>query len=372
MAARGGGGRVSYPCPEGTSRVLAPFLALPPFPCTARPAQTLRPVDDPKNKLAERLAQAAEVVRIEAETLLRLAEHLDESFSQAVDMVLACTGQVVVTGMGKAGLVGQKISATLASTGTPSFSLHPAEALHGDLGRVREQDLILALSNSGETPELSALVSAATRHGTQSIAMTGQVDSSLGRQAAVVLSIGRVEEACPLKLAPTASTSAMLALGDALAMVVLSERGFEREDFARFHPAGSLGRQLLTVGEVMRKGAELPLVVGSRTVAEVLIQTSKTPGKPGAALVVDGAGCLEGIFTDGDLRRLLEGGQFDRLQDAVADHMGRDPKTLNPDQLVEEAHRLLRENRIDQAPVVDENRIPVGIVDVQDLLELGE
>ena len=329
-------------------------------------------MDDPKNKLAKRLAQAAEVVRIEAETLLRLEEHLDASFSEAVDMVLACTGQVVVTGMGKAGLVGQKISATLASTGTPSFSLHPAEALHGDLGRVREQDLILALSNSGETPELSALVSAATRHGTRSIAMTGQADSSLGRQAAVVLNIGRVEEACPLKLAPTASTSAMLALGDALAMVVLSERGFEREDFARFHPAGSLGRRLLTVGEVMREGAELPLVVGTRTVAEVLIQTSKTPGKPGAALVVDETGRLEGIFTDGDLRRLLEEGQFDHLQEAVAVHMGRDPKTLHPGQLVEEAHRLLRENRIDQAPVVDENCIPVGLVDVQDLLELGE
>jgi arabinose-5-phosphate isomerase len=327
-------------------------------------------VDDPKNKLAKRLALAAEVVRLEAEALLRLEEHLGESFSQAVDMVLACNGQVVVTGMGKAGLVGQKISATLASTGTPSFSLHPAEALHGDLGRLREQDLILALSNSGETPELSALVSAATRHGTPSIVMTGQPDSSLGRQAKVVLNIGRVEEAGPLKLAPTVSTSAMLALGDALAMVVLSERGFEREDFARFHPAGRLGRQLMTVGEVMRKGEELPLVAGTRTVAEVLIQTSKTPGKPGAALVVSDTGCLEGIFTDGDLRRLLEGGQFHLLEGPVADHMGRDPKTLHPDQLVEDAHRLLSEYHIDQAPVVDKNGTPVGLVDVQDLLEL--
>ncbi len=328
-------------------------------------------MDDTKNRQVERLAQAAEVVRIEARTLLRLEEHLDESFSMAVDMVLACTGQIVVTGMGKAGLIGQKISATLASTGTPSFSLHPAEALHGDLGRVREQDVILALSKSGDTPELSALVSAATRYGTPTIAMTGRPESSLGRQASAVLNIGRVEEACPLKLAPTASTSAMLALGDALAMVVLSERGFEREDFARFHPAGALGRQLLTVGEVMRKGNELPLVSGTRTVAEVLIQTSKTPGKPGAALVVAESGCLDGIFTDGDLRRLLEGGQFDLLQGAVADHMGRDPKTLGPSQLVEEAHRLLRENRIDQAPVVDEQGRPVGLVDVQDLLELG-
>ncbi len=338
----------------------------------AHPSQTLHPVEDSKIRVQARLDRAIEVVRIEAQTLTRLAEHLDERFSAAVDMVLACTGQVVVTGMGKAGLVGQKISATLASTGTPSFSLHPAEALHGDLGRVRPHDLILALSNSGETDELTSLISVATRAGTASIAMTGRPESSLARQAQVVLSYGRVEEACPLKLAPTASTSAMLALGDALAMVVLAERGFGREDFARFHPAGSLGRQLLTVGEVMREGAELPLVQGQDTVASVLIQTSKTPGKPGAALVVDDKGLLEGIFTDGDLRRLLEGGQSDLLESPVLEHMGTQPKTLTTDQLVEDAHRLLRENRIDQAPVVNDQGVAVGLIDVQDLLELGD
>ena len=315
------------------------------------------------NHQASRLEQAAEVIRIEAETIGRLVERLDESFSQAVDLVLECSGQVVVTGMGKAGLVGQKISATLASTGTPSFSLHPAEALHGDLGRLRPNDLLLALSNSGETPELTQLVQVARKCGAKTLAVTGRPDSSLGAQSDLVLDIGSVEEACPLKLAPTASTSAMLALGDALAMVVLSERGFGAEDFARFHPAGSLGRQLMTVGEVMRQGDALPLVGGSSTIAEVLILTSKTPGKPGAALVVGEDGALEGIFTDGDLRRLLESGDMQAMHSTVSEHMGREPKTLTPDRLVQDAHRLLRENKIDQVhPAV---RCPAGGVRIR-------
>lgn len=325
----------------------------------------------PTKSTDERLARAAEVVRIEADTLARLAERLDERFSQAVDLVLGCQGQVVVTGMGKAGLVGQKVSATLASTGTPSFFLHPAEALHGDLGRIRPQDLLLALSNSGETGEVNVLVPLARRIGARVVAVTGYPDSTLGRHADCVVEIGPVEEACPLKLAPTASTSAMLALGDALAMVVLSERGFDSEDYARFHPAGSLGRRLMTVGEVMRKGEELPLVLLGTSVADVLIQTSSTPGRPGAALIVDGDGRLRGIFTDGDLRRLLEGGDYEKLHETIDGYMGHDPKTLLADQLAAAAHRLLRENRIDQAPVIDERGRPVGLVDVQDLLDIG-
>ena len=311
------------------------------------------------------------MIRIEAQAIGRLEERLDESFSAAVDAVLACAGQVVVTGMGKAGLVGQKISATLASTGTPSFFLHPAEALHGDLGRLRPTDLLVALSNSGETEEVNQLVRAARRTGAAVLGMMGRPASTLARISDVVLDIGRVEEACPLKLAPTASTTAMLVLGDALAMVVLGERGFGREDFARFHPAGSLGRRLLTVGEVMRKGSELPIVPASATVTEVLIQISRTAGRPGAALVVDAGGRLEGIFTDGDLRRLLEGGDLAALQTPVAGHMGRRPKTLSPEQLVEDAFHLLSANKIDQAPVLDEEGRPVGLVDVQDLLDLG-
>ena len=310
------------------------------------------------------------MIRIEAATIARLEERLDERFSGAVELVLACPGQVVVTGMGKAGLVGQKISATLASTGTPSFFLHPAEALHGDLGRIRTADLVLALSNSGETVEVARLVPVAKRLGTPIVAMTGHPDSTLGSLADCVLDIGVVEEACPLKLAPTASTSAMLALGDALAMVVLAERGFEREDYARYHPAGSLGRALLRVEEVMRKGAELPLVASGTSVADTLLLTSATPGRPGASLVVDGEGRLIGIFTDGDLRRLLEGRRYEKLQAPVDEFMGKAPKTLAPEALAEEAHRLLRENRIDQAPVIDADGRPIGLVDVQDLLDI--
>jgi arabinose-5-phosphate isomerase len=328
-------------------------------------------LNDQPQSAAERLARAAEVIRIEAETIARLEERLDQRFSQAVDALLACEGQVVVTGMGKAGLVGQKISATLASTGTPSFCLHPAEAMHGDLGRIRPQDLVLALSNSGETPEVTRLVAAAKKAGAVVLGMTGHPDSSLGRLSDTVLDIGPVEEACPLKLAPTASTSAMLALGDALAMVVLAERGFDKQDFARFHPAGALGRGLMTVGEVMRRGEELPLVTGELSIRAALKQTSLTPGRPGVSLIVDGEGKLEGIFTDGDLHRLLEQedcGVF--LKQPIADHMGRNPKTLTQDQLVEEAHRLLRELKIDQAPVLDEAGRAVGLVDVQDLLDV--
>ena len=328
-------------------------------------------MNEEPQSVAERLARAAEVIRIEAETIARLVPRLDERFSQAVDALLACEGQVVVTGMGKAGFIGQKISATLASTGTPSFCLHPAEALHGDLGRIRPQDLVLALSNSGETPEVTRLVAAAKKAGAVVLGMTGHPDSSLGRLSDTVLDIGPVEEACPLKLAPTASTSAMLALGDALAMVVLGERGFDKQDFARFHPAGALGRGLMTVGEVMRRGEELPLVAGELSIRAALKQTSLTPGRPGVSLIVDGEGKLEGIFTDGDLHRLLEHEDCAVfLKQPIADHMGRNPKTLTQDQLVEEAHRLLRELKIDQAPVLDEAGRAVGLVDVQDLLDV--
>ena len=201
-------------------------------------------LNNPSEAQRVRLERAAEVLFLEAATVKNLVELLDERFSKAVELVLACQGQIVVTGMGKAGLVGQKISATLASTGSASFFLHPAEALHGDLGRIRPGDVVLAISNSGETAEVNATVPAARKIGAEVISMTGNTESTLALLGTTVLDIGRVEEACPMNLAPTASTSAMLALGDALAMVVLAERGFEREDYALFHPAGSLGRRL--------------------------------------------------------------------------------------------------------------------------------
>jgi arabinose-5-phosphate isomerase len=321
-------------------------------------------------------SRGAEVLRVEAQAIARLADLMvspsrAEAFDRAVLAVLQCNGQTVVTGMGKAGLVGQKVSATLASTGTPSFFLHPSEALHGDLGRVRQGDVVLALSNSGETGEVNQVMGAVKKLGVRVIGVTGRADSTLGQHSDVLLDIGRVEEACPMQLAPTASTTVMLALGDALAMAVLEERGFGPRDYARFHPAGSLGRRLLRVDEVMRKGAALPLVSAGVTVADALIETSKTKGRPGASLVVDQDGALAGIFTDGDLRRLLEGGSFERLNQPIDDFMARTPKVLAPDDLAEDAHRLLRENRIDMAPVVDEARRPIGLIDVQDLIEVG-
>jgi arabinose-5-phosphate isomerase len=317
-----------------------------------------------------RLERAAEVIQLEAATILNLVGLLDERFSTAVELVLSCSGQVVVTGMGKAGLVGQKISATLASTGTSSFFLHPAEALHGDLGRIRPGDVVLAISNSGETDEVNLTVPVARKIGAEVISMTGNPESTLGRLGTTVLDIGKVEEACPMKLAPTASTSAMLALGDALAMVVLSERGFDREDYALFHPSGSLGRRLLRVREVMRAGEELPLVALGTRVDKVLITMTRTPGRPGAALVVDAEGHLRGIFTDGDARRLLETGEMGHLHAPVDEFMGRDPKAIGPEALIEEAQRLLQEHHIDQVPVVDAEGRPVGLLDVQDLLDI--
>ncbi len=316
------------------------------------------------------LARAAEVVRVEARTIAGLEGRLDGRFVQAVDLVLACEGQVIATGVGKAGLVAQKVSATLASTGTPSSFLHPTEARHGDLGRLRSRDVLLALSNSGESAEVVALLGPARKIGAPILVITGAAESTLGRYADCVLDIGPVEEACPLKLAPTASTSAMLAMGDALAMVVSQERSFSREEYALYHPAGALGRKLMRVREVMRKGDQLPIVAPGTLIRDVVLVMNRTPGRPGAALVVDAAGRLIGIFTHGDLARLLEqSGRID-VTEIVDLHMGKNPKVIHPDQLVEQAQHMLREHRIDQIPVVDDERRPLGLVDVQDLLDV--
>jgi arabinose-5-phosphate isomerase len=320
-----------------------------------------------------RLARAAEVIRLESNTIAGLEARLGEGFLRAVDMILACDGLVVVAGVGKAGLVGQKISATLASTGTPSLFLHPTEALHGDLGRIRSRDLLFLISNSGESGETSALVAPARKLGAKVLSMTGSTESTLGRLSDCVLDIGPVEEACPMKLAPTASTSAMLALGDALAMVVLQERSFGREDYALFHPAGALGRKLMRVSEVMRKGEQLPLAKAGTALKDVVLVMNRTPGRPGAALIVDAHGKLAGIFTHGDLARLLEDSRAldaGLLQAPVDEYMGRKPKTIREDRLVEEAQHLLAEHRIDQIAVVDAERRPVGLFDVQDLLDV--
>jgi len=323
-----------------------------------------------EERARQRLARAAEVIRLEASTISGLEARLGPGFLGAVDRILACQGLVVVAGVGKAGLVGQKISATLASTGTPSLFLHPTEALHGDLGRIRARDLLFLISNSGESAETNALIGPARKLGASVLAMTGAAGSTLARLSDCVLDIGPVEEACPLKLAPTASTSAMLALGDALAMVVLQERSFRREDYALFHPAGALGRKLMRVCEVMRKGEQLPLAKSGSTLMDVILVMNRTPGRPGAALVVDAAGKLAGIFTHGDLARLLERGTSLDMRAPIDEFMGRRPKTIDPERLVEEAQHLIAEHRIDQIPVIDSERRPVGLLDVQDLLDV--
>jgi arabinose-5-phosphate isomerase len=336
---------------------------------TLQPEKSAHPtVFRPGGDTRTRIELAAEVIRVEARTIARLEQHIGPSFEQAVDMILGCKGMVVVTGMGKAGQIGAKVSATFASTGTPSHSMHPSEALHGDLGRLRADDVLLAMSNSGETAEIKALVPVAKKIGAAIIALTGNRASTLAGFADCVLDIGPIDEACPMGLAPTASTSAMLALGDALTMVVLRERGFSREDYALYHPAGALGRRLLRVEEIMRRGDELPLVLSGTPLLDAQLTITRTPGRPGAALIVDAEGRLAGIFTDGDLRRVLESGRLP--EGPVDDYMGRNPKSVGPEKLVDEAEHVLKEHNIDQIAVIDGDGRPVGLLDVQDVLKI--
>lgn len=318
-----------------------------------------------------RIAGAREVIATEARTLSQLQDRIDESFVKAVDLILGCQGLVVVTGMGKAGIIGQKISATFASTGTASIFLHPAEAAHGDLGRIRETDILLALSNSGETEEVLRLLNPVKKLGAKIISITGEPNSPLAKHSDVVLNIGDVDEACPLGLAPTASTTALLAMGDALAMVASGERKFSREKFALYHPAGSLGRDLMKVSDVMRKGEKLPAAKEGGTVAQVIKIMTITPGRPGAAVIIDPAGKLKGFFSDGDLRRLLEGKDADSLLSSPIEKvMTPSPKTVGPDQLVGEALNIFSSYKIDQLVVIDSEKKVVGLLDVQDLLEI--
>ncbi len=316
------------------------------------------------------LKRGLEVLQLEADAIRTLQSRLGADFEEAVARVLACPGTVVLTGMGKAGLIGQKISATLASTGTPSLCLHPAEALHGDLGRVRAGDLVLALSKSGKTRELLHLLPPLKAIGVQVIAITESAASPLAQHADLTLAMGPLGEACPLGLAPTVTTTAMLALGDALAMAVLEGRDFTREEFAAFHPAGDLGRSLMKVGEIMRRGEEVPLLRSGATVREALEVMTGTPGRPGAAVITDAAGALLGIFTDGDLRRLARAGSI-ALDAPIDGAMVPSPRFVRSGQLVGEALHLVRDAHVDQLPVVaDEDLTVVGLVDVQDLLEV--
>ena len=316
---------------------------------------------------AQRALQlAAQTFEIEARALLGLAARQGEGFADAVHAMLRCPGRVVVTGMGKSGHVGRKIAATLASTGTPAFFVHPGEASHGDLGMVMRDDVVLAISNSGESDELAAILPAIRRLGARVIAMTGQSGSTLARHADIVISCAVDQEACPLNLAPTASTTAQMALGDALAVALLDARGFREEDFARSHPGGSLGRKLLMhVRDLMRSGEALPVVTPADTFTVLLRQMT---GKGlGFAAVVDADGRAIGIFTDGDLRRLIERGA-DLRDLRAADVMHPNPRLVRDDALAVEAAEVMERHRVTSVLVVDDQQRLVGAINSNDLM----
>ena len=315
------------------------------------------------------IEQARQVLAIEAAAIQNLIPRINGQFTATVKMILACRGRLIVTGMGKSGLVGKKIAATLASTGTPAFFLHPAEGIHGDLGMVTGDDIVLALSNSGETAEIVRIIPAIKRIGATIIAMCGCAQSTMVKNADAFLDVAVDKEACPLGLAPTASTTAAMAMGDALAVALLSERKFTPEDFALFHPGGSLGRQLLlTVEDVMHSGEGNPVVTIEKTVKEALfVMTGKGLG---VTNIVDDAGCLMGIITDGDIRRGLERGH-EFLDKSVSALMTRTPRTITPDKLAAQALHMMEKNHphpITVLPVVDADNKSVGIIHLTDLL----
>ena len=315
---------------------------------------------------ARAVQMARRALQIEADALTALSPRLGDAFAQSVQTILACRGRVAVMGMGKSGHVGRKIAATLASTGTPALFVHPAEASHGDLGMVTEADVVLALSNSGESDELNAVLPVLKRLGVPILAMTGRAESSLARHASLVLDSGVAEEACPLNLAPTASTTAQMALGDALAVALLDARGFKPEDFARSHPGGALGRKLLThVRDLMRSGDALPRVAPETAFADMLrVMAAKGLG---AAVVVDGDDRIQGIFTDGDLRRLIERGEDLRALRA-GDVATRSPRTVSAEALAVDAADLMEEARITLVLVAESGNKLAGAISINDLM----
>lgn len=317
------------------------------------------------------LDEAKRVIQVEAQAVAALADRLDASFQKSVELILASRGRVVVTGMGKSGLIGQKIASTMASTGTPAFFLHPAEGIHGDLGMIMSGDVVIAISNSGETEELVRILPVIKRLGARLIAMSGNPESTLAKAGDLFLDVSVAEEACPLGLAPTASTTATLAMGDALAVALLVERGFRAEDFALFHPGGSLGKKLLLrVEDLMHTGAAIPLVSESTLMKEALFEiTAKGLGITG---VTDARGNLCGVITDGDLRRALERGE-DILQSTAGRLMKRNPKRILKSELAAAALQLMERFSITSLFVFDreEDQAPCGIIHLHDLLKSG-
>ncbi len=314
------------------------------------------------------LKQAREVLLLEAECVKRQAEIIGDDFIKAVELIIRCQGRVVVTGMGKSGLVGRKVSATLSSTGTPSFFLHPGEGVHGDLGMVTPADIVIAISQSGEVDEVLAILPTLKIIGVPIIAITGSKNSSLAENSDLVLVVEVEKEACTLGLAPTSSTTAALALGDALAVVLLNARNFRPEDFALFHPGGALGRRLLlTVEKLMHTGEENPVIAQENLIRDALIVMT-SHGNHGAAVVVNEKGVLTGIVTDGDLRRILNKYQ-EPLILPIEEVMTRNPRTIGKERLAAEAMRVMEEKHITVLPVVDSKGHPIGIVHLHDIIQ---
>lgn len=318
----------------------------------------------------EQLRQGRAIVRHEADALLGLASRLDGGFCDAVGMLCECRGSVVVTGIGKAGLIGQKIAATLSSTGTRAHFLHPVEAVHGDLGRLHDQDVVLALSNSGETEEVCRLLPAIRRMNIPLIAITASDSSTLGSQADVSIPLGRLREAGPNGLAPSTSTTAMLALGDALALVVGSVKEFTPQQFAVFHPGGSLGRKLTSVHDVMRQGDQLRTATEHQTVRDIFAQATTSGRRTGAIVVVDSEGRLTGIFTDSDFVRLLEQRRESQLDRPIVEVMTANPLTIDATATLADAVDVLSEKKVSELPVVDGDGHPIGLIDITDVIGL--
>ena len=310
------------------------------------------------------IAEARRVLEVEAAAILGLVGHLDQSFVDSVELIATCSGRVVTMGVGKSGIICKKISATLASTGTPSFFMHPTEAIHGDLGMLVRGDVVLAISNSGETEELVRLLPSIKRVGAEIIAITGNAASALARGADHHLSAAISKEACPLGLAPTASTTATLALGDALAMALLVRRGFQEEDFGFLHPGGKLGKRFLRVNELMHAGDDVPVVSEATVMREVIYEMSRKGF--GITAVVDGAGILQGVISDGDLRRLLERDE-QVLRRVASDSMKTNPLTISGNELASAALQLMEERKITSLFIVDETGRVEGIIHLHDL-----
>jgi arabinose-5-phosphate isomerase len=318
----------------------------------------------------EQLREARAIITHEGQALLDVARRLDASFCAAVDLLVHCRGSVAVTGVGKAGLIGKKIAATLSSTGTRAYFLHPTEAFHGDLGCVSHDDVLLVLSNSGETEEICRLLPWVRSAQLPMVAITSQEHSALATQADVTIAYGRLAEAGLNGLPPTTSTTAMLAIGDALALVVAQTKGFTPQQFGKLHPGGSLGRRLTSVRDVMRQGDELRIASQSASVRDVFIQQGRPGRRTGAVMLVDDAGALSGLFTDSDLARLLEHRRDEQLDRPIAEVMTVRPLTISCHAILEEALQVLGARRLSELPVIDDAQRPIGLIDITDVIGL--